>query len=85
MLFLADSVNVSHIRRLTAEHNAPMPVIDTAHQHLLTARAIHTSQKQEGRAVFDTLDWSGIIAGARVAAGLDALDSQKVRKSEISE
>jgi hypothetical protein len=24
------------------------------------------------------LDWSGIIAGARVAAGLDGLDSQKV-------
>jgi hypothetical protein len=45
-----------------------MPVVDTAYQHLLTARAIHASQKEEGTAVFDTLDWSGIIAGTRVAA-----------------
>lgn len=60
-----------------------MPVVDTAHQHLLTARAIHTSHKQEGKAVFDTLDWSGIIAGTRVAAGLDGFDSQKVRKSNF--
>lgn len=67
----------THIRRLTAELNCPMPVIDTAHQHLLTARAIHTNHKQEGKAAFDTLDWSGIIAGTRVAAGLDGFDSQK--------
>ena len=58
-----------------------MPVIDTAHQHLLTARAIHTNHKQEGQAAFDILDWSGIIAGTRVAAGLDGFDSQKVRNS----
>lgn len=69
--------DATHIRRLTAELNAPMPVVDTAHQHLLTARAIHTSHKQEGKAGFDTLDWSGIIAGTRVAAGLDGFDSQK--------
>lgn len=68
----------SHIRRLTAEHNSPMPAIDIAHQHLLTARAIHAANKQAGIAIYDTLDWSGIIAGARVAAGLDGLDSQKV-------
>jgi hypothetical protein len=60
-----------------------MPVVDTAHQHLLTARTIHASQKQEGKVVFDTLDWSGIIAGTRVAAGLDAFDSQKARKSYL--
>lgn len=56
-----------------------MPAIDIAHQHLLTARAIHTANKQAGIAIYDTLDWSGMIAGARVAAGLDGLDSQKVR------
>jgi hypothetical protein len=58
-----------------------MPVVDTAYQHLLTARAIHKGQMQEGRAVFNTLDWSAIIAGTRVAAGLDGFDSQKVCNS----
>jgi hypothetical protein len=56
-----------------------MPAIDIAHQHLLTARAIHTANKQAGKATFETLDWSGVIAGTRVAAGLDGLDSQKVQ------
>ncbi|KAG6895085.1 hypothetical protein C0992_003211 [Termitomyces sp. T32_za158] len=69
--------DASHIRRLTAELNSPMPAIDVAHQHLLTARAIHQSMKQEGKAVYETLDWSGIVAGTRVAAGLDGLDSNK--------
>ncbi|KAG6845375.1 hypothetical protein H0H87_010484 [Tephrocybe sp. NHM501043] len=69
--------DASHIRRLTAEFNSPMPAIDVAHQHLLTARAIHQSKKQEGKAEFETLDWSGIVAGTRVAAGLDGLDSKK--------
>ena len=74
----------SHIRRLAAECNSPMPVIDTAHQHLLTARAIHTNQKQEGLAIFDTLDISGIIAGSRVAAGLNGFDNEKVQRIKSS-
>ncbi|KAF9024134.1 NAD-P-binding protein [Hymenopellis radicata] len=69
--------DASHIRRLTAQHNAPMPCIDIAHQHLITARALHLSLKSEGKEVVDTLDWSGIVAGSRVAAGLDAFDSAK--------
>ncbi|KAG6849977.1 hypothetical protein H0H93_002979 [Arthromyces matolae] len=69
--------DASHIRRLTAQVNSPMPAIDVAHQHLLTARAIHHSKKHEGKTAFETLDWSGIIAGTRVAAGLDGLDSRK--------
>ncbi|KAG6842439.1 hypothetical protein C0991_007569 [Blastosporella zonata] len=69
--------DASHIRRLTAEFNSPMPAIDVAHQHLLTARAIHQSKKQQGKTEFETLDWSGIVAGTRVAAGLDGLDSKK--------
>ncbi|KAF8899114.1 NAD-P-binding protein [Infundibulicybe gibba] len=69
--------DASHIRRLTAEVNSPMPVIDIAHQHLITARAIHEGQRREGKAAFETLDWSGIVAGTRVAAGLDGLDSGK--------
>ncbi|KAJ6601139.1 NAD-P-binding protein [Mycena vulgaris] len=69
--------DASHIRRLTAFHNSPMPSIDIAHQHLITARAIHTSQVQAGKEGVEVLDWSGIVAGTRVAAGLDAFDSGK--------
>ncbi|KDQ31199.1 hypothetical protein PLEOSDRAFT_1036388, partial [Pleurotus ostreatus PC15] len=70
--------DAAHIRHLTAEHNSPMPVIDIAHQHLITARAIHAKQAAQGKENFKTLDWSGLVAGPRVAAGLDAFDSQKV-------
>ncbi|KAH9932081.1 NAD(P)-binding protein [Epithele typhae] len=66
-----------HIRRLTTELNSPMPSLDAAHQHLLTARALHQAQIQRGDAHFDVLDWSSLIAGARVASGLDAFDSSK--------
>jgi len=68
--------DASHIRSLTTEHNAPMPVIDTAYQHLLTARALHAGQVTQGTQQFDTLDWSAIVAGARVAAGLDGFGSE---------
>jgi len=60
-----------------------MPVIDVAHQHLITARAIHSIQKREGKPVVGTLDWSGIIAGSRVAAGLDPFDSKKVSSQSV--
>ncbi|KAK0233516.1 NAD(P)-binding protein [Armillaria fumosa] len=69
--------DASHIRRLTHEHNTPMPLADIAYQHLITARAINNAMKAEGNDVFDPLDWSAIIAGTRVAAGLDAFDSSK--------
>lgn len=52
---------------------------DAAHQHMLTARALHSNLAQAGNAKFDVLDWSSLIAGARVAAGLDGFDSNKVR------
>lgn len=55
-----------------------MPMIDIAHQHLLTARALHVAQKAEGKETYDVLDWSAMVAGCRVAAGLDGLDSGKV-------
>lgn len=57
-----------------------MPVIDSAHGHLLTARALHNNQKRKGTAQFGTLDWSAVIAGTRVAAGLDGFDSDKVSR-----
>lgn len=51
---------------------------DTAHQHLLTARALHESKKAHGEPVYETLDWSSLVAGTRVAAGLDGFDSSQV-------
>lgn len=57
-----------------------MPTIDTAHQHLVTARALHAAQVVQGTQQFDTLDWSAIVAGTRVAAGLDGFDSERHSK-----
>jgi hypothetical protein len=54
-----------------------MPAIDAAYHHLITARALHTAQKLEGKGQYEVLDWSAVIAGMRVAAGLDPFDSQK--------
>jgi len=64
----------THIRRLSTEHNAPMPAIDTAHHNLLTARALHTAQARTGTTSFPVLDWSALIAGTRVGAGLEPFD-----------
>lgn len=74
----ADLGSRSHIRQLSNAHNSPMPVTDVAHQHLITARALHLNDLRDGKAQYETLDWSGIVAGTRVAAGLDGFDSQKV-------
>lgn len=67
--------DASHIRRLTTEQNSPMPVIDAAHNSLLTARALHSAQARTGTTTFPVLDWSALIAGPRLAAGLDAFES----------
>ncbi|KAH8094728.1 NAD(P)-binding protein [Cristinia sonorae] len=69
--------DATHIRRLSTETNVPMPSLDTAHQHLITARAIHAAQSLRGEHSYDTLDWSSLVAGTRVAAGLDPFDSAK--------
>lgn len=66
----------SHIRTLAADVNCPMPVIDIAHQHLLTARATHQSQGENAK--HQTLDWSSVVAGNRLAAGLAPFDLHKV-------
>jgi hypothetical protein len=67
----------SHIRRLTAEHASPMPIIDIAHQHLVTTRALHAAHRLRGAEKFEVLDWSAIIAASRVAAGLEGFNSGK--------
>ncbi|OBZ79641.1 putative oxidoreductase YfjR [Grifola frondosa] len=64
----------THIRRLATELDSPMPAL---HIHMLTARAIHSAQMRRGEHGFDVLDWSSLVAGARVAAGLDGFDSSK--------
>jgi hypothetical protein len=73
----ANMLRYRHIRRLTADLNSPMPLIDIAHQHLLTTRALHETQPDKQ---YDPLDWSALISATRVAAGLDAFDSQKHNK-----
>ncbi|EED80831.1 predicted protein [Postia placenta Mad-698-R] len=67
--------DATHVRRLVTEFNSPMPVVDAAHAHMLTARAIHAEQIRRNSAAYEVIDWSALIAGTRVAAGLDAFDS----------
>jgi len=69
---IKDSV---HIRRLTAELNCPMPAVDIAHQRMITARSIHQEQKQAGAHKWEVIDWSAMIAGSRVATGMNPFDS----------
>ncbi|OCH95728.1 NAD-P-binding protein [Obba rivulosa] len=70
----------AHIRKLSTELDAPLPALDAAHRNLLTARALHTAQVARGEHKFDVLDWSSLIAGTRVAAGLDGFDSAQHSK-----
>ncbi|KAH8992419.1 hypothetical protein EDB92DRAFT_567165 [Lactarius akahatsu] len=66
---------VKDATRLSTEHNSPMPAIDSAQHHLLTARALHDAQAHTRRTRFPVLDWSTLIVGTRVAAGLDGFDT----------
>jgi hypothetical protein len=59
-----------------------MPVVDIAHQHMLTARAGHTLKKLQGTSKYETLDWSALVSGVRVAAGLAATGSGSVRRRQ---
>jgi hypothetical protein len=74
------AITSRHVRRLANEHNSPMPALDTAYQHLLTARALHSTQVLGGKQKFGILDCSAIVAATRVAAGLDGFDSGKHAK-----
>jgi len=68
--------DASHIRRLVEELNSPMPIIDIAHQRMLTARAYDAKLKPEQRR-WKELDWSAMVIGQRLASGLEPLDSKK--------
>ncbi|KAF8753804.1 NAD-P-binding protein [Rhizoctonia solani] len=62
--------DASHILQLAQDSNSPMPIITLARDHLLTARA------QEAKP-YPSLDWSALVSGNRLAAGLDAFDHRK--------
>ncbi|CAE6509099.1 hypothetical protein RSOLAG22IIIB_05065 [Rhizoctonia solani] len=62
--------DANHILSLSQDSNSPMPIITLARDHLLTARA------QEEKP-FPSLDWSALVSGNRLAAGLDAFDHRK--------
>lgn len=77
--------DATHVRRLVTEFNSPMPVVDAAHAHMLTARAIHAEQIRRNSAAYEVIDWSALIAGTRVAAGLDAFDSAQEPAKVVKE
>jgi len=58
--------DASHVHHLATEHGSPMPLADLALSHLITARNIHANTP--GAA---PIDWSALVAGVRVAAGLE--------------
>lgn len=62
----------SHIRQLAESHNVPMPVIDVAHQHMLSARA-HGG---------DEMDWTALVGGQRISAGLQPFKGRVSRAGE---
>ncbi|KAH9945637.1 hypothetical protein B0H21DRAFT_423214 [Amylocystis lapponica] len=69
--------DAGHMRRLVSDLNSPMPTVDSAYQHLLTARAQHAVYKANGEEPFDILDWSGLVGALRIGAGLDPFYSSK--------
>lgn len=67
--------DAQHIRRLAAASNSPVPAIDAAHQHLITARALQASASSTSKPPYEILDWSALAAGVRIGAGLPGFDS----------
>ncbi|KAH8923408.1 NAD(P)-binding protein [Atractiella rhizophila] len=56
-----------HILALSSLHHTPIPVIESAHSHFLTAKAV---TKDEA----DRYDWSSMVAAHRLAAGAEPLE-----------
>ncbi|GAA5913920.1 NAD(P)-dependent oxidoreductase [Sporobolomyces salmoneus] len=59
--------DAQHIQRLATEHGATVPALDVAHRHLVTAIAHGGGD----------LDWSSLVAGPRLAAGLSPFTGRK--------
>ncbi|GAA5829479.1 hypothetical protein JCM3766R1_001113 [Sporobolomyces carnicolor] len=59
--------DAQHIKRLATEHGATVPALDVAHRHLVTAIAHGGGD----------LDWSSLVAGPRLSAGLSPFTGRK--------
>ncbi|GAA5998206.1 hypothetical protein JCM5350_000546 [Sporobolomyces pararoseus] len=59
--------DAQHIRRLAMENGATLPALDVAHRHLVTSIAHGGGD----------LDWSSLVAGPRLAAGLSPFTGRK--------
>ena len=59
--------DANHLRHLAAEHDCIIPTVDRAHSNLITARAMGGG----------SLDWSSLVAGPRLAAGLSPFTGLK--------
>lgn len=68
--------DASHIRRLATSVNVPMPTVDAAHAHLVSARANAPPGKE--------LDWSSLFVGQRLASGLDPFARPEVLLRDTS-
>jgi len=77
--------DAKHIRTLAENSNSPIPTIDTAFQNMCTARALRDSPYSVSKPEHEVLDWSALVAGPRVAAGLDGFDTRKHGKIEKEE
>lgn len=68
--------DASHIRRLAESVDCPVPIIDTAHQHLVASRALGNAEKAQGKGPSGERDWSSLVAGQRISAGLPPFESR---------
>jgi hypothetical protein len=71
-----------HRRRSPAPSHRSLHSSITVARRTLTLRCVREpaeAQSTDDVLSLDTLDWSSLVAGSRVAAGLDAFDSEKVR------
>lgn len=59
--------DAQHIRRLAMEAGATVPALDVAHRHLVTSIANGGGD----------MDWSSLVAGPRLAAGLSPFTGRK--------
>ncbi|KAG9048835.1 hypothetical protein FS837_011918 [Tulasnella sp. UAMH 9824] len=75
--------DVHHMQRLATEHQVPIPIIDIAQQHLVTAKALNASQPSYK--VIKNQDWSSLVAASRIAAGLSPFDSSAHRTGPVLE
>lgn len=67
--------DASHIIRLGESVDCPLPIIELARQHMVSARAIGGAN----------LDWSSLSAGFRVTAGVEPFEKKEMLKKWAQE